>query len=82
MYLHEDKETFKEIIEQVSDDTGRTAIVIEKDYYVTMILRLLSQKLSNVVFKGGTSLSKGLLRQLTVFLRILILHLMNILRST
>lgn len=59
MYLHEDKETFKEIIEQVSDDTGRTAIVIEKDYYVTMILRLLSQKLSNVVFKGGTSLSKG-----------------------
>lgn len=31
MYLHEDKETFKEIIEQVSDDTGRTAIVIEKD---------------------------------------------------
>lgn len=56
MYLHKDKETFKEIIEQVADDTGRTAVVIEKDYYVTMILRLLSQKLSNVVFKGGTSL--------------------------
>ena len=33
--------------------------MIEKDYYVTMILRLLSQKLPNVVFKGGTSLSKG-----------------------
>jgi hypothetical protein len=59
MYLHEDKETFKEIIELVVDDTGRAAVVIEKDYYVTMILRLLSQKLSNVVFKGGTSLSKG-----------------------
>lgn len=59
MYLHKDKETFKEIIEQVADDTGRAAVVIEKDYYVTMILRLLSQKLSNVVFKGGTSLSKG-----------------------
>ena len=63
MYLHEDKETFKEIIEQVSDDTGRTAIVIEKDYYVTMILRLLSQKLSNVVFKGGTSIMAQLSRQ-------------------
>ena len=37
MYLHEDKETFKEIIEQVSDDTGRTAIVIEKDYYVCLL---------------------------------------------
>jgi predicted nucleotidyltransferase component of viral defense system len=59
MYLHEDKETFKEVIEQVVENTGRAAAVIEKDYYVTMILRLLSQKFSNVVFKGGTSLSKG-----------------------
>ena len=38
MYLHEDKETFKEIIEQVSEETGRAAAVIEKDYYVTLIL--------------------------------------------
>lgn len=37
MYLHEDKETFKEIIEQVSDATGRAAVVIEKDYYVSLI---------------------------------------------
>lgn len=59
MYLHEDREAFKEVIEQVAEDSGRAAVVIEKDYYVTMILRLLSQKLSNVVFKGGTSLSKG-----------------------
>lgn len=59
MYLHEDRETFKEIIEQVAEDTGRTAVVIEKDYYVTMILYFLSKSLSNVVFKGGTSLSKG-----------------------
>ena len=35
--LHKDKETFKEIIEQVADDTGCAAVVIEKDYYVTMI---------------------------------------------
>ena len=33
MYLHKDKE----IIEQVADDTGCAAVVIEKDYYVTMI---------------------------------------------
>ena len=59
MYLHEDKEIFKEVIEQMVADTGRVAVLIEKDYYVTMILRLLAQKLSNVVFKGGTSLSKG-----------------------
>ncbi len=59
MYLHEDKENFKNIIERVQDSTGRDGIVIEKDYYVTMLLRLLSEALPNVVFKGGTSLSKG-----------------------
>lgn len=59
MYLHEDKEKFKELIELVSEETGKTVVVIEKDYYVTMILRLLSKELPNVVFKGGTSLSKG-----------------------
>ena len=37
MYLHKDKETFKEIIEQVADDTGCAAVVIEKDDYVAMI---------------------------------------------
>lgn len=47
------------MIEQVSEETGKTVVVIEKDYYVTMILRLLSKELPNVVFKGGTSLSKG-----------------------
>lgn len=59
MYLHEDKEMFKDVIEQIVAESGRAAVVVEKDYYVTMILRLLSQRLSNVVFKGGTSLSKG-----------------------
>lgn len=59
MYLHEDREVFKDIIEQAADKTGRTSIVIEKDYYVTLILKLLSEQLPNCVFKGGTSLSKG-----------------------
>lgn len=59
MYLHEDKENFRDIVEQVADRTGRAIAVIEKDYYVTLILKLLSKQLSNCVFKGGTSLSKG-----------------------
>ena len=59
MYLHEDRDSFRDIIEQVSNATGRTPIVIEKDYYVTLILKLLSDQLDNCVFKGGTSLSKG-----------------------
>ncbi len=59
MYLHEDRENFRDMIEQVADRTERAIAVIEKDYYVTLILRLLSIQLNNCVFKGGTSLSKG-----------------------
>lgn len=33
MYLHEDRENFRDIIEQVSDENERTPVVIEKDYY-------------------------------------------------
>lgn len=59
MYLHEDRETFRDLILQVADKNARTPVVIEKDYYVTLILRLLSEKLEQCVFKGGISLSKG-----------------------
>lgn len=59
MYLHKNREVFKEIIEQVADYNGRTVTVVEKDYYVTLILRLLTEQLDQCVFKGGTSLSKG-----------------------
>ncbi len=56
MYLHRDRETFKDIIGQASDSSGRTPAVVEKDYYVTLILKLLSEQLDQCVFKGGTSL--------------------------
>ena len=59
MYLHEDRESLKDIIEQVADNNGRAPAVIEKDYYVTLILKLLADELEHCVFKGGTSLSKG-----------------------
>ena len=58
MFLHEDKKQFSHIINRISYQTGRMGKMIEKDYYVTMILRLLSLEMPFVVFKGGTSLSK------------------------
>lgn len=58
MYLHEDREQFADAVRKSFQHTNMSEMIIEKDYYVTMILRLLSQKLSYVVFKGGTSLSK------------------------
>ncbi len=59
--MHENPDVFKATIIKASENTGLTPVVIEKDDYVTMILRLIEQKsliIGNVVFKGGTSLSK------------------------
>lgn len=57
-YLHEDKEEFTNAVNLASEYFHIMPIIVEKDYYVTMILRELSQRLGYVVFKGGTSLSK------------------------
>lgn len=57
-FLHKDREQFIEAINLTEHQTGIIAQAIEKDYYVTMILRLLADRLSYIVFKGGTSLSK------------------------
>lgn len=58
MYLHDDKELFAEVIAEVNTTTGIAQSIIEKDYYVTMILRLLAESNPDAVFKGGTALSK------------------------
>ena len=59
MFLHEDKELFQDVLEATSvSQNNRPIPIIEKDYYVTMILKLLSEEASGCVFKGGTSLSK------------------------
>ena len=57
-FLHNDKETFSQAINLVTNKNGIRSEIVEKDYYVTMILRLLSERLPFIVFKGGTSLSK------------------------
>lgn len=60
MYLHkEDRELFKDMIRYVSEKANIREDIIEKDYYVTLLLLELSQIEYPVVFKGGTSLSKA-----------------------
>ena len=60
MYLHrEDRELFKDMIRYVSGEANVREDIIEKDYYVTLILHELSKIEYPVVFKGGTSLSKA-----------------------
>lgn len=56
--LHNDKEIFKQLILLVAEDTGIEEGIIEKDYYVTMFLKSLVAKYPQIIFKGGTSLSK------------------------
>lgn len=59
MYLHEEREEFESIVKAVSTEYGLSISTVEKDYYITMILKLLAEKSDHCVFKGGTSLSKG-----------------------
>ncbi len=57
-FLHKDKEEFINAVNLASEYFHILPIIVEKDYYVTMILRELSERQGFVVFKGGTSLSK------------------------
>lgn len=57
-FLHNDKKSFAQAVEIVVLKQNLRPEIVEKDYYVTMILRLLSERLPFIVFKGGTSLSK------------------------
>lgn len=58
MFLHNDHELFLETVYSTSNELEMPIPIIEKDYYVTMILKLLAEKAPDCVFKGGTSLSK------------------------
>lgn len=58
MHLHEDRELFREVIISTAEELGLVVPIVEKDYYVTMLLKQLAEECPECVFKGGTSLSK------------------------
>lgn len=58
MNLHHDKEAFAELIVGAANELAIPINVIEKDYYVTITLKALAEKTKDLVFKGGTSLTK------------------------
>jgi predicted nucleotidyltransferase component of viral defense system len=61
MKLHESPKDFKAAIEAAAQHLKMRPVFIEKDYWVTFVLKNLSQSAYKdiVVFKGGTSLSKA-----------------------
>lgn len=56
--LHNEKEIFQQLVLLVHEDTGIEPGIIEKDYHVTAFLKALVEKQPQIIFKGGTSLSK------------------------
>lgn len=58
MNLHHDNEAFRELIAAASNELHIPPGIVEKDYYVTLVLRELASRIKGMVFKGGTSLTK------------------------
>lgn len=56
--LHNDKGLFEQLVLRASEYLGIKAEIIEKDYYVTLFLKELVCVMPEIIFKGGTSLSK------------------------
>jgi predicted nucleotidyltransferase component of viral defense system len=61
MKMHQDIKLFTSAIRAASQHLNIIPIYIEKDYWITLLLSQLSHSnnAENIVFKGGTSLSKG-----------------------
>jgi len=61
MKLHEEGEVFAELVGVTAETIGLPQVYVEKDYWITKALKYLSKSpyVGEVVFKGGTSLSKA-----------------------
>lgn len=56
--LHENKEEFIKTFERAAKQKGFLLSLIEKDYYLTLILSQINKLSEHLVFKGGTCLNK------------------------
>ena len=62
MRLHTDRDGFTALLNLISDSTGIRSDILEKDYYITLFLKELSEWQGELpaYFKGGTALYKAL----------------------
>lgn len=56
--IHKDKKQFIDLINITVQRTGFRAFLLEKDYYLTLILSRINELSDNLIFKGGTCLNK------------------------
>lgn len=59
MILHKDREIFDTLVKQVASTNNIDEATVKKDYYVTLLLKDIVKNNDNIIFKGGTSLSKA-----------------------
>ncbi len=62
MKLHKDRDAFQALLLTISEKTGIREDIIEKDYYLTLLLSELAvwQTKLPAYFKGGTALYKAI----------------------
>ncbi len=58
MNLHKNGQEFYDTLLAAGNHLNTSPAIVEKDYYVTMFLETLVKRVPNLIFKGGTSLSK------------------------
>lgn len=73
--LHNDTETFEQLILRTSEYLDIKPEIIEKDYFVTVFLGKLVSKVPEIVFKGGTSLSNFVMKSSSFWTCILTIKL-------
>lgn len=56
--IHNDKEAFLKVIDLAAKQKGFLPLLMEKDYYLTLILSRTHQLSEGLIFKGGTCLNK------------------------
>ncbi len=56
--LHDNQDEFIKILEATSAQTGFPLMLLEKDYYLTILLSKINTVSEDLIFKGGTCLNK------------------------
>ncbi|MBP9855137.1 MAG: nucleotidyl transferase AbiEii/AbiGii toxin family protein [Candidatus Omnitrophica bacterium] len=56
--IHKDRAQFSDVINMAVNRTGFRASLLEKDYYLTLILSRINELSEDLIFKGGTCLNK------------------------
>ncbi len=56
--IHNNKDEFLKVLERTSAQTSFPLGLMEKDYYITLLLSEINSLSENLIFKGGTCLNK------------------------